>query len=221
MKWCYQYLANLQLGPLAFQCSKGVQQGDPLGLLLFSLVLLDFMDSIDILSAVSFQLWYLDDGTFAGTRSAVAELLELFQECGPCFGLTLKLKKCEVFCPSGDSAFSDFPPEVCCPLQVSDGVELLVAPIFGSDQYYGDFTAALFDKIKHLQDLLPDLEDPQVELQPLRHCLSCCKVICVLHTVPHISSAIFHFLMISFGTAFVEWSEPLFLTSPGGKQPSP
>ena len=36
----------------------------------------------------------------------------------------------------------------------------------------------------NLQDLLPDLEDPQVELQLLRHCLSCCKVIHVLRTVP-------------------------------------
>ena len=184
VKWCYQYPANLQLGPLAFQCSKGVQQGDPLGPLLFSLVLLDFMDSIDIPSGVSFQLWYLDDGTFAGTKSAVAELLELFRERGPSFGLILNLKKCEVFWPSGDSAFGDFPPDVCRPLQVSDGVELLGAPIFGSDQYYEDFTAALFNKVKNLQDLLPDLEDPQVELQLLRHCLSCCKVIHVLRTVP-------------------------------------
>ena len=50
------------------------------------------MDSIDIPSGVSFQLWYLDDGTFAGTRSAVAELLELFRERDPSFGLTLNLK---------------------------------------------------------------------------------------------------------------------------------
>ena len=93
-------------------------------------------------------MWYLDDGIFARTRSAVAELLELFWECGPSFVLTLNLKKCEVFWPSGDSAFGDFPPEVGHPLQVSDGVELLGAPIFGGDQYYGDLTATLFDKVK-------------------------------------------------------------------------
>ena len=129
VRWCYQYPSNLQLGPLAFRCSKGVQQGDPLGPLLFSLVLLDFMNSIDVPPDIFFQLWYLDDGTFAGTRPAMAELLKLFCKHGPSFGLTLNLKKCEVFWPSGDSTFPDFPPEVCRPLQSSNGVELLGAPI--------------------------------------------------------------------------------------------
>ena len=177
-------LTNLQLGPLAFRCSKGVQQGDPLGPLLFSLVLLDFMNSIDVPSDIFFQLWYLDDGTFAGTRPAMAELLKLFCKHGPSFGLTLNLKKCEVFWPSGDSTFPDFPPEVCRPLQSSNGVELLGAPIFGSSEYFDFFAAALFDKVKCLQDLLPELEDPQVELQLLRQCLSCCKVVHMLRTVP-------------------------------------
>ena len=55
----------------------------------------------------------------------MAELLKIFQEHGPSFGLTLNLKKREVFWPSGDPGFSDFPPEVSRPLQVSDGVQLL------------------------------------------------------------------------------------------------
>ena len=55
---------------------------------------------------------------------------------------------------------------------------------FGSAQYLDDFTTTLFDKVKHMQDLLPDLEDPQVELQLIRYCLSCCKIVHVLHTVP-------------------------------------
>ena len=55
---------------------------------------------------------------------------------------------------------------------------------FGSSEYFDVFAAALFDKVKRLQDLLPELEDPQVELQLLRQCLSCCKVVHILCTVP-------------------------------------
>ena len=128
------------------------------------------MKSIDVPSDISFQLWYLDDGTFPGTRPAVAELLELFRKHGPSFGLTLNLKKCEIFWSSEDSTFQDFPSEVYRPLQTSE--------------YFDIFAAALFDKVKHLQDLLPELEDPQVELQLLRQRLSCCKVVHMLRTVP-------------------------------------
>ena len=66
VRWCYQQPSNLQMGPLAFQCSRGVQQWDPLGPLLFSLVLLDLTESIKVPCDISFQLWYLDDETFVG-----------------------------------------------------------------------------------------------------------------------------------------------------------
>ena len=69
-------------------------------------------------------------------------------------------------------------------LQTSNGVELLGTPIFGSPDYFDDFATALFDKVKHLQELLPQLDDPQVELQLSRHCLSCCKIVHMLRTVP-------------------------------------
>ena len=63
-------------------------------------------------------------------------------------------------------------------------MELLRALIFGSSEYFDVFAAALFDKVKRLQHLLPELEDPQIELQLLRQCLSCCKVVHMLRTVP-------------------------------------
>ena len=45
---CYQHPSDLQLVPLASQCSRGVQQGYPLGPLVFSLVLL--ADLLDLLT---------------------------------------------------------------------------------------------------------------------------------------------------------------------------
>ena len=96
---------------------------------------------------ISVQLWYLNDGTFAGSRSAVADLLDLLATQGPSFGLTLNLKKCEVFWPSGDPSFPTFLQEVSRPLQISDGVELPGSPIFGSSKFFDDFTDSLFDKV--------------------------------------------------------------------------
>ena len=67
--------------------------------------------------------------------------------------------KWEVLQPNGDSTLWDFPPEVCYSLYISDGVELLGVPIVVNAQYFDKFTAARFDKVKHFQDLLLELED--------------------------------------------------------------
>ena len=50
---------------------QGVQQGDPLGHLLFSLVLQKIIDAIDADDEclhILFQAWCLDDGVLAGSK---------------------------------------------------------------------------------------------------------------------------------------------------------
>ena len=54
--------------------SSSVQQGDPLGPLLFSLVLLQFIDFFKLHGLVKLNLWYLDDGTFIGSKSSLLKL---------------------------------------------------------------------------------------------------------------------------------------------------
>ena len=76
-----------------------MQQGDPSGPLLFSLVLSELMDEIGQTNDVPFQVWYLDDGSFVGQRSAVASLLELVKSKSPDYGLEINMSKCEVFWP--------------------------------------------------------------------------------------------------------------------------
>ena len=162
----------------------GVQQGDPLGPLLFSLVILELLDDIGHIPNMSLNLWYLDDGTFVGPRESVASFLELVLSKGPAHGLYINMSKCEIFWPShGDQSFSQFPVEVQRVVKMDGGAKLLGSPLFGTDVYFNRCFAKNVDKVLSCQQHLSDIEDPQVELHLLRSCLSICKVNHLLHSV--------------------------------------
>ena len=70
----------------ALGSEQGVQQGDHLGPLLFSLVLHKLVQSIASDSECSellFNMWYLDDGTLAGLKAAVNRAILLIQQVAP------------------------------------------------------------------------------------------------------------------------------------------
>ena len=127
--WCYTQPAELCFGDHRILASAGEQQGDPLGPLL-SLVVLDFVRSAGLYNSACLSLWYLDDGTFIGPRSSLGALLPSFSEDEPAFGLHLNLAKCEVFWPSGDTTFPEFPVAVRRVGVISGGVELLGCPLW-------------------------------------------------------------------------------------------
>ena len=74
---------------------EGVQQGDPLGPLLFSLVLKSLTDMFPSHSC-DLNIWYLDDGSIAGEISKVHSILQIIKTEGPRLGLFLNEEKTEI-----------------------------------------------------------------------------------------------------------------------------
>jgi len=124
MQWCYTQPAELRFGDQRILAAAGVQQGDPLGPLLFSLVVLDFVQSVNLHRSTCLSLWYLDDGTSIGPRLSLNSLLSTFSQDGPVvFGLHLNLAKCEIFWPSRDYTFPKY--STCIPWPLVKWVSFL------------------------------------------------------------------------------------------------
>ena len=185
VQWCYCCTGELRFGPHRILSTTGVQQGDPLGPLLFSLVLRDFLSNCPVPDGLHFQLWYLDDGILVGTPSALSSFLDDLQLRGPSYGLHPNLSKCEVFWPSGDQSFTDFPPAVKrVVFPQAGGFDFLGSPIWGSPEFLSAFVGSVVDRVSALQERLRDLGDPQVELHLLHSCLGVCKLNHLLRTIP-------------------------------------
>ena len=181
--WCYVSHPTLwhPLGQLSSET--GVQQGDPLGPLLFSLVLHKLVLSIaqdkDCLYLLS-NRWYLDDGVLSGNSQAVTRAVTLIQEMSPSFGLFINVSKCELF---GHGDLSSFPPE----MKVSrvPNLEILGAPI-GDPIFCAKFLAQKRADAAKLLSQLAEVgaEDPQVAFLLLRQCAAFCKLVHLARSTP-------------------------------------
>jgi hypothetical protein len=80
--------------------TSGVQQGDPLGPLFFSLVLarmwLAIRNSADLPPGLGLAGWYLDDGVISGPPASLLEMLTRIEREGNQVGLLLNRSKCEL-----------------------------------------------------------------------------------------------------------------------------
>ena len=79
----------------------GVQQGDPLGPALFSVVVAEFNRKICEKFPGLNNVWYLDDGSYVGPKQKVFELLKWIFNNSRSYGLILNQKKTTLINPMG------------------------------------------------------------------------------------------------------------------------
>eukprot|EP00731_Ephydatia_muelleri_P017175 Em0010g273a len=183
VSWCYGTHPLLwhPLGRISSE--SGVQQGDPLGPLLFALVLQKLVSSLDAddeCAEILLQAWYREDGALVGTRPAVLRALHLTEELGPALGLHVNLAKCELFSRRGNTYF---PPEVRYSLLPN--LDILGAPI-GDYLHCSKIITGRCAEPRRLLSGLVDVAavDLQVAVTLLCMCGSFCRMVHIARVTP-------------------------------------
>ncbi|GKD24580.1 retrovirus-related pol polyprotein from transposon TNT 1-94, partial [Tanacetum coccineum] len=195
VEFCYSSPARLYYGEHFLWLCQGVQQGGPLGPLLFYLVLHPLICKIRDSFNLCLQAWYLDDDTIVGDTLVVGKVLELITEDGPRRDLHLNVDKTELFWPKEDPRSrleGVFPPNISRPLH---GVKLLGGPV----SVDADFSSALVmkrvSKTIGLLDTVAKINDPQCELLLIRACAGISKLYFAMRTCPLVSLSRLNFLL--------------------------
>ena len=105
--------------------SQGVQQGDPLGPLLFATATFNATSTPEC----RFAVWYLDDGTLGGSSQEVLAGLDRVAEACSSIGLELNAMKCETVSSSAEFSAAITNRLPGCRVTLPDSAELLGAPL--------------------------------------------------------------------------------------------
>ena len=160
------------------QSAEGVQQGDPLGPLLFCLAIHDLCSQL----RSEFNVWYLDDGSVGGTLEDIRYDLEIVQRVGTELGLQLNRQKSEVISTN---------PATASPiLSAIPGAQVLDpanATLLGSP--IGDVASIMSvinDKIRHLTTMGERLQhlSTQDALLLLRNSFAIPKLLYTIRSSP-------------------------------------
>ena len=139
----YREPSSLLWGKEVVQSSEGVQQGDPLGPLLFCLSI----HKLCLKLKSELAVFYLDDGTLGGCWEDVINDLQLIEEEASSLGLQLNRSKTELICPDHATrslVLSAFPGVRV--VNVEDA-ELLGSPLGNATS----IEASIGEKIKQLE----------------------------------------------------------------------
>ena len=197
---CYAEPTSLFCGGEVLQSTCGVQQGDPLGPMLFSVAIHEVTEELVRMGIQA--VWYLDDGTIMGSPEEVARGYQLVaQKCAK-WGLSVNAGKCEVIAlarqeldalrraglPMGVAddgrETQDAQPGTCFRRIPGGDFELLGAPI-GSKAHCEEWMRLKVQEFFPLLRALKSMQDSQVAASLLRQCGAFSRVVFYMRCTGH------------------------------------
>lgn len=181
--FCYGQPAHLSCQGrwLPFVSETGIQQGDPLAPLLFSLGIKEACRRTREAAPGCLTLWYLDDGMLVGPLREVQEGWRVAIEALAEVGLSVDLSKCGFWGP-GEGVERGWGPRGVKKFE-EDGFQLLGVPV-GSGEFCREKFAGRVRVVEECMRRLAVLDDPQAELCLIRCCLGMPRLAYALRTVP-------------------------------------
>ena len=179
---------------------QGTQQGDPLGMFLFSIVLQALINLLQEHCALDLNVWCADDGTLIGTLAQLAIAASLLKTHGPAFGFHVEAAKTrawwpvadwdsEVKLPFGfftrDKALESLDHDALSLLRpaLSDGVRVLGSPV-GNDTCVSDLFHKRMTRIDNLLTAVSEMRNPHTAMHMHRLCASVVQVVHIFRSTP-------------------------------------
>lgn len=182
--YLYGHDSQLFFGSFTVWSRTGTQQGDPLGMLLFALVLHPLLLDLHKRFSLPLLAFYADDGTIVVNRELAPTVIVYIEQQGAPRGFVLNRSKTNAwwFTPPHIPGFQ-------CSINTSRAIRLLGAPI-GHDDAYHDIIADRHVAHQRILLALHELQDPQIAYHLLRSCAGACLFTFTLRTAPpHLTSA--------------------------------
>ena len=182
-------------GGRMIQSLQGTQQGDLLGMFLFSLVLQPLIDELQAKCALDLNIWCADDGTLVGRVPEIAKAVEILHSKGAGLGYHLEVDKSKLWWPTVDvNLLDDLPFEFLEDKDAPDlfrpaiGVKYLGAPV-GNDAFVERHIRSRMTRIDELLTAVEELDDPHISTHMHRLCASVVQVVHIFRATPYEQTA--------------------------------